>query len=99
MDNQAQFLPERINTINAVLSGNISAADAGLCRGSFGPVSNLAKIPAPGEYVATRDGRTYRVWYVEVYPERDVPHAGGLLWRIWVRHAGTTPVAVCAVDE
>ena len=94
-----QYLQERINTINAVLNGNITAEDAGLCRGSFGPVNNLAKIPAPGEYVATRDGRTYRVWYTEVYPERDVPHAGGLLRRVWVRRADIVPVALCATDE
>ena len=98
MNNQ-QYLPGRVNTINAVLNGNISAEDAGLCRGSFGPVSSLAKIPAPGEYVATRDGRMYRVWYSEVYPERDGPHAGGLLRRVWVRRADIIPVALCATDD
>lgn len=94
-----QYLQGKSRIIDSVLQGNISAEDAGLCRGSFGPVSNLAKIPAPGEYVATRDGRMYRVWYTEVYPERDVPHAGGLLWRIWVRRADIVPVALCATDE
>ena len=97
MDNQAQYLPGRVNTINAVLQGNIPAEDAGLCRGSFGPVNNLAKIPAPGEYVAARDGRTYRVWYTEVYPDQGGPHAGGLLRR--VRRADIIPVALCATDE
>ena len=97
MDNQAQFLPERINTITAVLSGNISAADAGLCRGGFGPVNNLAKIPAPGEYVATRDGRMYLIWYSVTYPDHGGLHAGGLLQR--VRRADIVPVALCATTD
>ena len=92
-----QYLQGKSRIIDSVLQGNIPAADAGLCRGSFGPVSNLAKIPAPGEYVATRDGRTYRVWYTEVYPDQGGPHAGGLLQR--VRRADIVPVALCATDE